>query len=391
MSSLLALLLAAFLLALVEARNRGHPIKATSLLAFKPPSVSIGGKLRPRQSGESFVGNGGSSAAEIFNDDDFSWLDPIIQQQLWAAAAGGEKTASHLLAKRAPARIGDPLYQPDCLGCVKSGLGLDVDTNTYTWQIMQNQMIDGVINQMFDSCVFYTGLPPEDVVALGASPNSIYFGTSPKDQSRAATVFACAKSVKSIWLLWPGKNNNYDQSQSTLGKRNFYELRRGSWLDPLYFEDSDTDQHKADARARQAHYFRAMSQAMAESCKGITYVMAVQLTAMNRYIGIWPDTEYPALWRLHNQNPPIVTRLIGIDATNPTIQYEMQFNDPNGPNPNWPTVVSRLPTSDPGYLHFVELSEDELAAANGTSRLLKRDACTANVDYSDATPWDWFG
>ncbi len=50
--------------------------------------------------------------------------------------------------------------------------------------------------------------------------------------------------------------------------------------------------------------FRAMSQAMAESCKGVTYVMAVQLNAMNTYIGIWPDTEYPALWRLYDQNPP---------------------------------------------------------------------------------------
>ncbi len=139
-----------------------------------------------------------------------------------------------------------------------------------------------------------------------------------------------------------------------------------------------------------------MSQAMAESCMGITYVIAVQLEKMSVYRGIWTDTEYPALWRLYNRNPRVVTRLIGIDATNPTIQYEMKFNDPDNaaPTENYTTRGHLLPTTDPGYLRFVILEgEDESVPINGTvtARLAKRDACTANVDYSDATAWDWFG
>lgn len=62
-----------------------------------------------------------------------------------------------------------------------------------------------------------------------------------------------------------------------------------------------------------------MSKAMAMSCSGTTYVMAVQLDTMGNYIGIWPDTEYPALRDLHTAG--VVTDLIGIYSPNPATQY----------------------------------------------------------------------
>ena len=110
------LLAAVLLLALAEARNRGHPVKRANDLAFKPPSVSVRGDLKSRSPVESSPAEGSSSATETSMDDEFSWLDPMIQRQLWAAA-GGERATPHQLSKRAPARIGEPLYTGGCFAC----------------------------------------------------------------------------------------------------------------------------------------------------------------------------------------------------------------------------------------------------------------------------------
>jgi hypothetical protein len=140
--------------------------------------------------------------------------------------------------------------------------------------------------------------------------------------------------------------------------------------------------------------------------------MAVQLNAMGNYIGIWPDTEYPALRDLNTAG--VVTDLIGIYSPNPVTQYRYvnmflsrRFPGLTDGSLSWifaltalscgrmnfvangpATRGAQLRKRDPGYLD-VETIGNLTEMLNHA--LEKRDSCTANLEWSDATPYDWFG
>jgi hypothetical protein len=91
-------------------------------------------------------------------------------------------------------KIGVALNLGNCAGCAGKALGKNTDTNTWDWQYMQSQMLPNSRNRMRNTCVFYTGLPASDRIALAVS------GKLPKDQSGIATRYACANNLVSIWV-----------------------------------------------------------------------------------------------------------------------------------------------------------------------------------------------
>lgn len=68
---------------------------------------------------------------------------------------------------------------------------------------------------------------------------------------------------------------------------------------------------------------------------------------------------------------------------------------------NYPRAGNRITRRDPDYLHF-DL-DDDLSEAGGAANmteeqsllrrqlLMKRDSCTANLEYEKADRGDWFG
>jgi len=120
-------------------------------------------------------------------------------------------------------------------------------------------------------------------------------------------------------MIWPGKNSNSVYSANSPNLRNYYEVEPTSWLAKLYSKPTDDAAIIAAAESKRRHYFRIMSQAMAERCSGYVYIMAVKLNNMGSYIGIWPDTEYPAVKRRKANGA--YTDLIGINSLNPSEQY----------------------------------------------------------------------
>lgn len=97
-------------------------------------------------------------------------------------------------------KIGVALNLGNCASCAGKALGKNTDTNTWDWQYMQSQMLPNARNSMRNKCVFYTGLPASDRIALavGSNPPKL-----PKDQSGIATRHACANNLVSIWVRNP--------------------------------------------------------------------------------------------------------------------------------------------------------------------------------------------
>ncbi|KAM7212425.1 hypothetical protein V8F06_012194 [Rhypophila decipiens] len=347
--------------------------------------------------------------AQLTNNTEilFEWHDARIQQHLWKAATRSnteEPTRTGgKLGKRAPnpptpRPVGAPLGRGDCAGCAGLARNLDQDILSFDWQYMQTQMIKARKDRLNNKCVFYTGLPPAEQVAIQLARGLL---RPPAGQSDLATQYACSQNLYTIWNLWPGKNEIDDQSKTELLKHNFWEIEEGeSWLYRL--APSNTGQFDGnDYLHYRRHYFRVMSDAMAHSCRGTVYVMAGN-TDMSIYIGIWPDTEYPTLLAAHRL--PVgsygrVTRLILVHTLRPsTEQWEMTFDD------GYPRRGNRITKRDPDYLHF-DLGEEleaAMAAGNMTEEeigaalvrrhsLMKRDSCTANLEYETADRGDWFG
>lgn len=92
---------------------------------------------------------------------------------------------------------------------------------------------------------------------------------------------------------------------------------------------------------------------------------------MSKYQFIWGTVEYPTLLARSASglaNRP--TRLISVDAGNPSNQYELDFTTQQ--------VVRQLKRRDPDFL---EVDENKLHG---------RDTCNTNVDY-EVPGEDWFG
>ncbi|KAM7198732.1 hypothetical protein V8F20_006047 [Naviculisporaceae sp. PSN 640] len=335
----------------------------------------------------------------------FEWHEARMQQHLWKAAVRPDpkgRTRTGLL-KRAPnppgpRPVGAPLGRGDCAGCADLANNLDQDIMSFDWQYMQTQMITARKNQLNNRCVFYTGLPPSEQLTIQLA---LGLPVLPEGQSDLATRFACSQRLFSIWNLWPGKNEIDDQSNTDKLKRNFWEIDENqSWLYRL--SKINTGQFDGrDYRTYRAHYFRVMSDAMAHSCRGSVYVMALG-TDMSVYRGIWADTEYPTLKALNSQPPSPadrVTRLILVNTLRPASeQYNLIFDA----NLDYPRLGSKITRRDPDYLHFDLGDDHDAVSANMTDaeldaalvrrhHLMKRDSCTANIEYEKADRGDWFG
>ncbi|KAL7934418.1 hypothetical protein V8C35DRAFT_327294 [Trichoderma chlorosporum] len=174
-----------------------------------------------------------------------------------------------------------------------------------------------------------------------------------------ATNWACQHKLVTIWNLYTGKNDINNPGSDNPKDRNFWEVYvTGSWLNFLV------------QNQQQFTYFENMSRAMARHCGGVIYVMTIRPQSLSKYMFIWKIAEYPTLLaRFTSGTGGSPTKLIAVNAVNPTEQW----------NINWNTLAADstpLKKGDPGYQDFVKPH-------------LKRDNCLANLDYE--VDQDWFG
>lgn len=134
----------------------------------------------------------------------FEWHEARMQKHLWKAAVrpdleGPTRTG---LRKRAPnppgpRAVGGPLDRGDCAGCTNLFNSLDQDIMSFDWQYMQTQMIPDRRSKLNNRCVFYTGLPYSEKVAV---KTALKLQELPDGRSELATKFAYSQGLFSIWV-----------------------------------------------------------------------------------------------------------------------------------------------------------------------------------------------
>ncbi|KAH7633196.1 hypothetical protein B0T09DRAFT_380674 [Sordaria sp. MPI-SDFR-AT-0083] len=248
---------------------------------------------------------------DIDGDRIIYWHESGLQSQVWRAATKDSKPLG-ALQKRAPTNvkvINTGLTLSDCAGCAAKNNGEPLKWTEWDWRELKRRMLPEAASQLKDTCLFYTGIPPEgDTGAADLYANKL------TGQSALATTLACKNGLMSIWMLWPGKSEEYADSATEPSLPNYYEVRPGSWLEDCNDED--------DGPKHRWQYFGAMSEAMARSCSGVVRVLlpTPQNLGDKKYTRIWLFYEYAALRELYFEGT--VKRLIAIETMKPENQYE---------------------------------------------------------------------
>ncbi|KAK3342349.1 hypothetical protein B0H65DRAFT_217151 [Neurospora tetraspora] len=248
---------------------------------------------------------------DIDGDRIIYWHESALQSHVWLAATKDSKPVG-ALQKRAPTTvkvINTGLTLPDCAGCAAKNDGKPLKWQEWDWKEMKQRMLPEAASQLDNTCLFYTGIPPKGDSGAQELYDKNIFG-----QSALATTLACKMDLKSIWMLWPGWSKEYEDSKTDRNLPNYYEVKKGSWL-----EDCD---HPIDGAKHRWQYFGAMSEAMARSCSGVVRVLVPtpQSIGDEVYTRIWLFYEYAALRELHDLGR--VKRLIAIETMKPENQYE---------------------------------------------------------------------
>ncbi|KAI1119843.1 hypothetical protein F5Y10DRAFT_259522 [Nemania abortiva] len=308
----------------------------------------------------------------------FSWEDPGLQRRLWSgqprtAPEGLMPTSTvkrHVQKRAKPHVLGTLFKIPSCLGCARAqfhGITGTLDELTVMYLEMVLLKSD---QELYNTCLFYTSVWDEtDEGRIGKLRPLGFLGKTPDNLSKPATDYGCMNGLYTIWNCYSGRNAITGASDDPR-QYNYWEVKvEGSWLYNGLFDENRPDNLKVGNQDRVRQYFENMSEAFAKHCGGTIRVFSLDPTNLAKYGYIWGTKELPALRA--NLNSPYAyapTNLIAIDATKPTLQY----------NIDWNTLkeISQLSEEDELYYDPAKLS--------------RRDTCDSNVAYQ-TDGQDWFG
>ncbi|KAI1440464.1 hypothetical protein F5Y02DRAFT_402722 [Annulohypoxylon stygium] len=125
--------------------------------------------------------------------------------------------------------------------------------------------------------------------------------------------------------------------------------------------------------SRYAEYEENMSRSMARHCSGTVYVVSMRPKQLSKYKDIWGNVAYPELLaRFSAGQDRAPTKLISVDAVNPSNQFLLDWNTQE--------VQEAVEPEDPDFLELEEPQVHNRDTCN----------CTANVEYEPPGE-DWFG
>ncbi|KAI1354382.1 hypothetical protein F5Y01DRAFT_311947 [Xylaria sp. FL0043] len=310
----------------------------------------------------------------------FSWDDPELRRRLWSGQPEMAQkegllmptftTKKQHLEKRAgsPRVLGTLFKIPSCLGCARAQNGGPKGTISE----LTESYLEGVLlktdAELYNTCLFYTSVWGASDQLQITKIGPWYTGTKPPvNLSKPATSYGCMNGLITIWNCFSGGNDVTGASNNPK-EYNYWEVDvPGTWLyDGLYIQGLGPG---LDVQVNIRMYFENMSAAFAKHCGGTVRVMSLAPTNLGKYPNIWGNKELPALRA--NLNSPSKYRpvnLIAIDATDPTMQYMI----------DWTTLAATkiLSKDDPLYYDPAQFP--------------RRDTCDSNVNYQ-LDGQDWFG